>query len=56
MGDWRGAYRVLVVKPDGRKPLGTSRRRGQKNIKVDPTDVAWGGGMDWIDLAEDRDR
>jgi hypothetical protein len=53
MCDRRGAYRVLVEKPDGRRPLGIPRRRWEDNIKIDPTEVE---GMEWIDLAEDRER
>jgi hypothetical protein len=54
MGERRGAYRVLVVKPEGRKPLGRPRRRWEANIKMDLREVRW--GMDCIDLAQDRDR
>jgi hypothetical protein len=55
MGERRGAYRVLVGEPEERGPL---RRRGRgwvDNIKMDLRGVRW-GGMDWIDLAQDRDR
>jgi hypothetical protein len=55
MGKRRGAYRVLVGKPVERRPLGRIRRRWEDNIKMDLREVAW-GGMDWINLAEDRDR
>jgi hypothetical protein len=55
MGERRGAYRVLVGKPEGRRPLGRPRRRLEDNIKMDLREVGW-GGMDWINLAEDRDR
>ena len=48
-------YRVLVGRPDVKRPLGISRRRWQGNIKVDLQVLGW-GGMDWIDLAQDRDR
>jgi hypothetical protein len=51
----RGAYRVLVGKPEGRRPLGRPRRRWKDNIKMDLREVGW-GGMDWIDVAHDRDR
>jgi hypothetical protein len=44
-----------VGKPEGRRPLGRPRRRGQDNIKKDLREVGW-GGMDWINLAQDRDR
>jgi hypothetical protein len=46
----RGAYRALVGKPEGRRPLGRSRRRWEDNIKTDLWEVGW-GGMDWINLA-----
>jgi len=55
MGEGRGLYRVLVGKPEGKRPLGRPRRRWEDNIKMDLQEVA-GGGMDWIDLAQDRDR
>jgi hypothetical protein len=54
MGERRGAYRALVGKPEGRRPLGRPRRRWQ-DIKMDLREVGW-GGMDWINLAQDRDR
>jgi hypothetical protein len=55
MGERRGAYRALVGKPEGRRPLGKPRRRWEDNIKMDLREVGW-GGMDWINLAQDRDR
>jgi hypothetical protein len=55
MGERRGAYRALVWKPEGRRPLGRPRRRQEDNIKMDLREVGW-GGMDWINLAQDRDR
>jgi hypothetical protein len=54
MGEKRGAYRILVGKPEGRRPLGRTRRRWEDNIKMDLQDV--GCGVDWIDLSQDRDR
>jgi hypothetical protein len=48
-------YRALVGKPEGRRPLGRPRRRWEDNIKMDLREVRW-GGMDWINLAQDRDR
>jgi hypothetical protein len=54
MGERRGMYRVLVGKPEGKKPLGSPRRRWEDNIKMDLREVGcW--GMAWIDLAQDRD-
>jgi hypothetical protein len=47
--------RALVGKPEGRRPLGRPRRRWEDNIKVDLREVGW-GGMDWINVAQDRDR
>ena len=48
----RGAYSILVGKPEGKRPLGRSRRRWEDNFKIDLQEVGWGGGgMDWIDLA-----
>jgi CRISPR/Cas system-associated protein Cas7 (RAMP superfamily) len=55
MGERRGVYRVVVGKPEGKRPLGRPRRRWESNIKMDLQDVGC-GGMDWIGLAEDRDR
>jgi len=51
MGERRGVYRVLVEKPEGKKP----RRRWEDNIKIDLQEVGCGGRY-WIELAEDRDR
>jgi hypothetical protein len=58
MGERRVAYRALVGKPEGRRPLGRSRHRWEDNIKMDLREVGWwgGGGMDWINLAQNRDR
>jgi hypothetical protein len=50
----RDVYRVLVGKPEGKKPLGRPRRRLDNNIKMDFQEVG-SEGMDWIDLAQDRD-
>jgi len=55
MGEEKGAYRVLVGKPEGRRQLGRPRRRWVDNIRMDLQDVGF-GYMDWIGLAQDRDR
>jgi hypothetical protein len=52
-GERRGVYRVLVGKPEGKRPLGRPRRRWEDNIKTDFKEVEW--GMEWIDLALDKD-
>jgi hypothetical protein len=52
-GEKRNAYRILVRKPDGKRPLGRPRRRWVDNIKMGPKEIGW-GGMDWIYLAEDK--
>ena len=54
-GEGRGVYMVLVEKPEGKRPLGRPIRRWEDNIKMDLREVVC-GGMDWIDLAQDRDR
>jgi len=54
MGERRGIYRVLVGKTDGNRTLGRPRRRWEDNIKMDLQEVGC-GGVDWIDLAQDRD-
>jgi len=55
MGEKRGVYRVLVEKPEGKRPLGIPRRRWEDNIKMDLQEVRC-GGKDWMELAQDRDR
>jgi len=55
MGERRGLYSALVGKPEGRRPLGRPRRRWEDNIKMDLQEVGC-ADMDWIDLAQDRDR
>ena len=55
MGQGRGVHRVLVGKPDGKRPLGRPRRRWEYNIKMVLQEVGGGSG-DWIELAQDRDR
>jgi hypothetical protein len=54
-GDKRGVYRVLVGTPEGKKPLARPRRRWEDNIKMDLQETGC-RCMDWIDLAQDRDR
>jgi hypothetical protein len=54
MGEKRGAYRILVGRPEGRQPFERPRRRCEDNIKMDLEEVGW--GMDWIELAQDRGR
>ena len=55
MGEGRGVYRVLVGKPEGKRPLGRPRRRWEDNIRMDLQEVGL-GYEDWIGLAQDRDR
>jgi len=55
MGEEKGAYRVLLGKPEGRRPLGRPRRRWVDNIRLDLQEMRC-GYMDWIGLAQDRDR
>jgi hypothetical protein len=54
-GGTKGAYRVLVGKPNGKRSFGRLRCSWEDNIKMDLQEVGW-GGMDWIDLAQDRNR
>jgi hypothetical protein len=55
MEDRRGAHRVLVGRPDGMRPLGRPKHRWKANIETDLQEVEW-ENMEWIDLAQDRDR
>ena len=55
MGEARGAYRVLMGKPEGKRPLGRPRHRWKDNIRMDLQEVGC-GYMDWIGLAQERDR
>jgi hypothetical protein len=55
MGETRNAYRILVGKPEGKRPLGRTRRRLVDNIKMDLREIGC-DGMDWIELAQDRDQ
>jgi len=55
MGERRGVYRILVGKPEGKRPLGKTRCRWEDNIKMGLQEVGcW--SVDWIELAQDRDR
>jgi hypothetical protein len=51
-GDW---MKLLVGKPEGKKPLGRPRRRWVDRIKIDLKEIGW-DGMDWVELAQDRDQ
>ena len=55
VGERRGVHRVLVGKPEGKRPLGRPRRRWEDNIKMDLQEVEC-GGMDWIELVQDMER
>jgi transposase len=52
MGEKMNAYRIMVGKPEGRRPLGRPRRRWVDNIKMELREIGWGG----VDLAQDRDQ
>jgi hypothetical protein len=55
MGAKRNVYRLLVGKPEGRRPLGRPRRRWVDNVRMDLGEIVW-GGVDWIGLAQDKNR
>jgi hypothetical protein len=55
MGETRNAYRILVGKPEGKRPLGRPRRRWVDNIEIYFTEIGW-DGMCWIELAQGRDQ
>jgi hypothetical protein len=55
MEEPRNAYRILVGKPEGKKPLGRPRRRWVDNMKIDLREIAW-DGVDRIELAQDTDQ
>jgi hypothetical protein len=54
-GEKRNAYMILVGKPEGKRPLGRPKCRWVDNIKIDLREIGW-DGMDWMDLAQDRDQ
>jgi hypothetical protein len=55
MGETRNAYRILVGKPEGKRPLGRPRRRSVDNIKIELRNIQW-DGIIWIYLTQDRDQ
>jgi len=55
MSEGRGVYRILVGRPGGNRPLGRPRRRWEDNFKMDLQEMGY-GGMDWIDLTQNKDR
>jgi hypothetical protein len=55
MGEVRGAYNILVGRPEGRRPLGRPRRRWEDNTEMDLGEIGF-GDVDWIHLAQHRDR
>ena len=55
MEEGSGVHKVLVGKPEGKRPLGRPRRRWENNIKMDLQEIGC-GVMDWMELAQDRDR
>jgi hypothetical protein len=55
MGEKRNEYMILVGNLEGKRPLGRQRRRWVNNVKIDLREIGW-GGMDWIELARDRDK
>jgi hypothetical protein len=54
-GEKSCAYRILVGKPEGKRPLGRRRRKWVNNIKTNDREIGW-NGVDWIDVAQDRNR
>jgi hypothetical protein len=56
MREERKVYKVLVGKPEGKRPLGRPRRRREDGTRMDLREIDLGGGVDWIRLAQDRDR
>ena len=56
MSERRGVFRVLMGKPEGKRPLGRPRRRWEDNVMMDLLYVGWEGSMGWSDLSQERDR
>jgi hypothetical protein len=56
MGNNRKVYKVLVEKPEGKRPLGRPSRRWEDGIRIDLWEIGWGVGVDWIRLGQDRAR
>jgi hypothetical protein len=55
MGEERNVYKVLIGKPKVKRPLGRPRRRWEDGIRMDLREIGW-GSVEWIQLAQDRDR
>jgi hypothetical protein len=55
MGEKRNAYKILVGKPEGKRPLGRPKLRWEDNIVMNLREIGW-SGMDWIDLTQDMDQ
>jgi hypothetical protein len=55
MGEERKVYKILVGKPEGKRPLGRPRRRWEDGIRMDLREIGW-GSVDWMQLAQDRDQ
>jgi hypothetical protein len=55
LGEERNAYRLLMGKPEGKRPQGRPRRRWVENIKIDFREIGW-DGKDWVDLSQDREQ
>jgi hypothetical protein len=55
MGEEKNAYRILVRKPKGKRPIGRPRRKWEDNIRMDLREIGW-GGINWVHLAQDRDQ
>jgi hypothetical protein len=55
MGEMRNAHKMLVGKPEGKRPLGKPRRRWEDNIRMDLSEIGW-EGVDWIHLPQDTDQ